>query len=623
VAHVVFSPNGRQLLGTGDGWVYQFRPDGYSATGVQDGVLGILWDVATSERVTGLAWPKKERGYPRTAIFSADGRRILTTGNLGRATSQLGVYPALWDATNGKWLRSFKPAVPSPGVGDAAAAVFSPDGQRVVVSYDSSGVPAFPLRLWNVETGKELAAWRGPAGGAHAVAFSPDGRYVVGACGDKAARLWEAASACEFEARNGCWPRLNCAAVSADGTRAITSSYPDVDDGWTVASVWDTASGRWLCRLKGHTRRISLVCLSANGSKAFTASLDGTGRLWDAVRGEELVRLKGEKADPINKEEVGLPPEVLRDLQEVMEADPTNKERPFAVPLGLPKSVQFSPDGRYLVTVDSGSSSCGRVWETATGRELPRLWRREGTPRITAFAFSADGRRVFTKSAEHAQSFSSTGCIWDLATGREIVVIPGTVQWRESGNTRGGTWEGFEAPCFSPDGEYLLFISLGRVRIWSATTGTEERPLEHPNRNIRSAHFSSDSKRVVTSSADGTARIWDVRTGKPLLVWKDSEGGLCDARFSPDGTKVVTASGPVRVWDARSGKLLATLKWKDHPALAVFFHPEGERIFAHANDEALRCWPLDLLSVGRQRKPRELTPAERERYELNGFRTWD
>ena len=73
---------------------------------------------------------------------------------------------------------------------------------------------------------------------------------------------------------------------------------------------------------------------------------------------------------------------------------------------------------------------------------------------------------------------------------------------------------------------------------------------------VWSAQFSPDGTRIVTASADKTARVWDAATGKSLATLAGHEDGVWSAQFSPDGTRIVTASGDktARVWDAATGK---------------------------------------------------------------------
>ena len=74
--------------------------------------------------------------------------------------------------------------------------------------------------------------------------------------------------------------------------------------------------------------------------------------------------------------------------------------------------------------------------------------------------------------------------------------------------------------------------------------------------SVTSAALSPDGTRVVTASADNTARVWDARTGQPVGAPLQHVGAVSAAAFSADGTRVVTASddNTARVWDARTGQ---------------------------------------------------------------------
>jgi WD40 repeat protein len=62
---------------------------------------------------------------------------------------------------------------------------------------------------------------------------------------------------------------------------------------------------------------------------------------------------------------------------------------------------------------------------------------------------------------------------------------------------------------------------------------------------------------------DRTARIWDIASGKAITVLPLHADGVNDASFSPDGTRVVTASrdGTARIWDAATGRMILVLAY--------------------------------------------------------------
>lgn len=75
------------------------------------------------------------------------------------------------------------------------------------------------------------------------------------------------------------------------------------------------------------------------------------------------------------------------------------------------------------------------------------------------------------------------------------------------------------------------------------------RRARHANGNARrtrqsilGAAFSRDGARIVTASADHTARIWDAEAGTALATLRGADGEVVAAAFSPDGTELVAAS---------------------------------------------------------------------------------
>jgi WD40 repeat protein len=113
--------------------------------------------------------------------------------------------------------------------------------------------------------------------------------------------------------------------------------------------------------------------------------------------------------------------------------------------------------------------------------------------------------------------------------------------------------------CFSPDGGRIVTASAdGTARLWDATTGQEIIALRHHDGGyaLSSAAFSPDGPRIVTASYDDTARIWDATTGQEIIALRGHENTVWSASFSPDEGRIVTASadGTARLWDATTGE---------------------------------------------------------------------
>jgi len=74
--------------------------------------------------------------------------------------------------------------------------------------------------------------------------------------------------------------------------------------------------------------------------------------------------------------------------------------------------------------------------------------------------------------------------------------------------------------------------------------------VRYASRTVVTLCFSPDGERLVTASADGTARMWVAATGASFGLVLVHHGAVNSACFSPDGKSVVTASddGTARLW---------------------------------------------------------------------------
>lgn len=131
---------------------------------------------------------------------------------------------------------------------------------------------------------------------------------------------------------------------------------------------------------------------------------------------------------------------------------------------------------------------------------------------------------------------------------------------------------------------------------------------------------------VLTTSAytdsDGTAHLWDVRTGSELALLLGHRGTLTSAAFSPDGSRLLTASRDktARLWEAQTGKESAVLRGHEGEVTSAVFSPDGSQVLTASWDQTTRVWPMprgqSLLDRACELLIRPLTYAQRDKYFL-------
>jgi WD40 repeat protein len=143
----------------------------------------------------------------------------------------------------------------------------------------------------------------------------------------------------------------------------------------------------------------------------------------------------------------------------------------------------------------------------------------------------------------------------------------------------------------------------GTVRLWDVRT---RRPIGRPLRGhagaVAGVAVTRNGRTLASAGRDGTVRLWDVRTRRPLDVLTGHVAAVSDVAFSPDGSTLASASedGTVRLWDVRTRVLLGEpLDDHEAPVSDVAFSPDGTLASA-GEDESVRLWNV------RARPPRPL-----------------
>ena len=118
--------------------------------------------------------------------------------------------------------------------------------------------------------------------------------------------------------------------------------------------------------------------------------------------------------------------------------------------------------------------------------------------------------------------------------------------------------------------------------------------LRGHNGIVSDAKFSPDGTRILTASYDGTARIWDAATATVIAILNGHTREVVTASFSPDGKWVLTGSsdGTARIWDTLTGAETVNLKGHTREIVTASFSSDGEFVVTASIDSTIRIWKV-------------------------------
>jgi len=170
--------------------------------------------------------------------------------------------------------------------------------------------------------------------------------------------------------------------------------------------------------------------------------------------------------------------------------------------------------------------------------------------------WSQDEQRILTRGAD------GTVRIWHVASGVPLSSLPGYAGWTAEDRAeqplvslighQGDVWQA----TWSRDEQRILTRAAdGTARIWNAKTGEELVKLAGHGGEVWQATWDHDERRVLTFSDDDTARIWDAESGAELVRFIGHEGDVWQATWRNDEQRVLTRSADqtIRIWDVETG----------------------------------------------------------------------
>lgn len=428
------------------------------ATGSNDGTIR-LWNLSTCELISTI---KEQEERINDIAFSPDGK-MLASGQLFSVI--------IYDVDSGEQLADFNGH--SSSILDIQ---FSSDGSRLFTQ-DLSYV-----HLWDLNTGEEVLKYEGHKGTtAYGFDISNDEKEIISYDSTGSLHRWDTTTGADLAVISDFSSYISEDSISPNGSHVVAF------DGYGSINIWDIKQGLLVARQEQlqlrtieYTPDGKIVGADPRGLYVFdgeTLELQQTIDEQNRIRSlsfssDGKTMASGEGRDKIVK---------IRDVELNQEKSILEIDTESVV------KVIFSPNDDILAI----GTSEGKVIihsikenfeiETLEGHEME----------ILDLLFTNDGKKLVSTSIDQ------TIRVWDLETGNQLLQF--------------GENEGYNGSiAISPDNTLLISGHYGYICVWDFSSGARLFKIEGHTQFVNSVHFIEHGTKILSSSTDGTIRIWGI-----------------------------------------------------------------------------------------------------------------
>jgi WD40 repeat protein len=597
-----------------------------------------LWDTATGKRIASIAVETAP-----TACFTADSKKLLVVASERKMIT--------YDCLTGRRLKEQTLGKKQDVYESSYSVLCSADGKWVGLVLSTGFYETISLEIYELPEGNLVSKNR-LGGKEQLLAFAPDGKTIA-SCDSDVPRLRDAKTGKIRHVLRGGDLANGIVAFSPDSKALLTC---DRTPAW---SLWNVETGKR--GMKGEDEEVVIRAASfAPDGKSFLLINATIARAFDARTGRQLRsrKLAGvSKYEPIRlSDDCHLlayheGPSALQ----VMDLSSGQKLPLVESHGGEVMSLTFSPDGKSLATLGQDTLVRIRLWETRTGKPLPRMCEplhRWESP-VGEVRFSPDGKHVLTPLETGldrldvttgkrttilfqdwhrwfalsedkkliAASLDLRLVVLDASNGKRL----SRIDPREDGEKEGTV--GVRSLSFSPNGRQLLAFVISRnvpdegekerpsllVVDWKA--GKVQRrfgpPRQYPYRASFGAAWCPDGRYVALADQQALLLL-DADSGEPVWKRDGSKHPISQLCFSPDGRWIATAGrdSTIHLREIHSGEVAWTFSGHHGKVSSLAFSPDGRCFASGGADSTAVVWDLFANPFGQIEK---LSPAGAEK----------
>jgi WD40 repeat protein len=413
--------------------------------------------------------------------------------------------------------------------GSVSALALTHGGRRLI-----SGGQDGALRVWDLETGRQLCVRQGHPYGITKVVAGADGRMAVSLSGDGGARVWD---------------------LEASGELMALEEVDDVEmtpEGWLFVALRSgvveqrrPGTAELARRLTGGDHPLprlgasgsTVLAVNAGGGRVAAGYPNGAISVWDLDTGEARERLG----------------------------------------LGPVSALAFDPGGHLLVL--GFATGAAQVWDLGPGGDARALKGHDDA--VVGVVVANDARTAVTISIDGILTS------WDLGSGKILNTVAADRAYQRG--------HGHPPLTLSSDGQ-LAVGALGwqSLTVMETRAGGSVRLLRGHAHAVWAAAMTPDDRRVVSGSGDGSIQLWNLTSDRASAGLTGHSMGVEAVAISPGGEVAISGStdGVLKVWEVRNGKQRCAFVAHDASIEGVAIDSAGSSGATVGLDSTIRMWDL-------------------------------
>lgn len=289
---------------------------------------------------------------------------------------------------------------------------------------------------------------------------------------------------------------------------------------------------------------VTTIAFSANGMLLASGKSENTIDIWQVSDGKLLNELTGDnffKAE--SAQENGISEHIT--------------------------TLAFSPDGKYLVSAND--FSVVDVWQLSDWQKVKTL--AEMRSQASSLEFTPNGAYLVGTDSIDSSMFVWSTKDWSLA--QKISLNP------NMGKDDSNKTDVLSA-ALSPNGSSIAVgLMDGTIQIWSIVDGVKKQEFSSDSGRPFGLSYSSDGKKLA-ASAGSDVNLWDTNTGNLIKkIGGHHKSDVISLAFDPLSSNLITASrgdGCVYLWDLSTYKVTTIQKGHSLPISAMALSPDGTKL---------------------------------------------